>query len=163
MAQLTDDCFAFSGPLMPIDEVERILRERVMPVAETETVRLDAAYGRVMASDVTAPIDLPPFDNSAVDGYAVRHGDLAGHPEFEDQGRNNHDGVGDKELWFRHPAVGVAGRGKMRSQAIREKREIVKALQNARAKNRKEKSFRNARVGHVGLFQQATGRFARTQ
>ena len=38
MAQLTDDCFAFSGPLLPIDEVERILRERVMPVAETETV-----------------------------------------------------------------------------------------------------------------------------
>ena len=52
MAQLTDDCFAFSGPLLPIDEVERILRERVMPVAETETVPLAAAYGRVMASDV---------------------------------------------------------------------------------------------------------------
>jgi molybdopterin molybdotransferase len=76
MAQLTDDCFAFSGPLLPIDEVERILRERVMPVPETETVPLDAAYGRVMASDVTAPISLPPFDNSAVDGYAVRSADL---------------------------------------------------------------------------------------
>jgi molybdopterin molybdotransferase len=76
MAQLTDDCFAFSGPLLPIDEVERILRERVMPVLETETVPLAAAYGRVMASDVTAPISLPPFDNSAVDGYAVRAADL---------------------------------------------------------------------------------------
>jgi molybdopterin molybdotransferase len=76
MAQLTDDCFAFSGPLLPIDEVERILRERVMPVPETETVPLAAAYGRVMASDVTAPISLPPFDNSAVDGYAVRAADL---------------------------------------------------------------------------------------
>src|SRR5260370_6912723 len=76
MAQLTDDCFAFSGPLLPIDEVERILRERVMPVPEIETVPLDAAYGRVMASDITAPISLPPFDNSAVDGYAVRAADL---------------------------------------------------------------------------------------
>ena len=76
MAQLTDDCFAFSGPLLPIDEVERILHERVMPVAETETVRLADAYGRVLASDVMAPIDLPPFDNSAVDGYAVRAADL---------------------------------------------------------------------------------------
>jgi molybdopterin molybdotransferase len=76
MAQLTDDCFAFSGPLLPIDEVERILRERVMPVAEIETVPLGAAYGRVMARDVTAPISLPPFDNSAVDGYAVRSADL---------------------------------------------------------------------------------------
>jgi molybdopterin molybdotransferase len=76
MAQLTDDCFAFSGPLLPIDEVERILHERVMPVAETETVRIADAYGRVMASDVLAPISLPPFDNSAVDGYAVRAADL---------------------------------------------------------------------------------------
>ena len=37
---------------------------------------LDAARGRVLARDVVAPIDLPPFDNSAVDGYAVRHADL---------------------------------------------------------------------------------------
>jgi molybdopterin molybdotransferase len=76
MAQLTDDCFAFSGPLLPIDEVERILRERVTPVPETETVPLAAAYGRVLAGDIEAPIDLPPFDNSAVDGYAVRAADL---------------------------------------------------------------------------------------
>jgi molybdopterin molybdotransferase len=78
MAQLTDDCFAFSGPLLPVDEVERIIRERVMPVAEIETVAISAASGRVIASDVVAPINLPPFDNSAVDGYAVRHADLGG-------------------------------------------------------------------------------------
>jgi molybdopterin molybdotransferase len=76
MAQLTDDCFAFSGPLLPVDEVERIIRQRVTPVAEAETVPLHAADGRVVARDVLAPIDLPPFDNSAVDGYAVRHADL---------------------------------------------------------------------------------------
>jgi molybdopterin molybdotransferase len=76
MAQLTDDCFAFSGPLLPVDEVERLIRERVSPLSEIETVALDAANGRVIARDVMAPIDLPPFDNSAVDGYAVRHADL---------------------------------------------------------------------------------------
>jgi molybdopterin molybdotransferase len=76
MAQLTDDCFAFSGPLLPVDEVERIIAERVVPVAEVETVPLNAARGRVIAADVVAPIDLPPFDNAAVDGYAVRHADL---------------------------------------------------------------------------------------
>jgi molybdopterin molybdotransferase len=76
MAQLTDDCFAFSGPLLPVDEVERLIRERVSPVSEIETVALDAANGRVIARDVVAPIDLPPFDNSAVDGYAVRYADL---------------------------------------------------------------------------------------
>ena len=76
MAQLTDDCFAFSGPLMPIDEVERIINERVTPVIESEAVPLRAARGRVIATDIRAPIDLPPFDNSAVDGYAVRGEDI---------------------------------------------------------------------------------------
>lgn len=76
MAQLTDDCFAFSGPLLPIAEAERLIHERVSPVRETETVPLSAARGRVIARDVVAPLSLPPFDNSAVDGYAVRHADL---------------------------------------------------------------------------------------
>jgi molybdopterin molybdotransferase len=76
MAQLTDDCFAFSGPLLPLSEMERLIGERVAPVAETERVRLRGARGRVNAADVKAPVDLPPFDNSAVDGYAVRHADL---------------------------------------------------------------------------------------
>ena len=76
MAQLSDDCFAFGGPLLSIEQVERLIAERVTPVAETETVALTEARGRVLAHDVIAPIDLPPFDNSAVDGYAVRHADL---------------------------------------------------------------------------------------
>jgi molybdopterin molybdotransferase len=76
MAQLTDDCFAFGGPLLAIEDVERLINERVTPVAETETVALKDARGRVLAADVIAPIDLPPFDNSAVDGYAVRHVDI---------------------------------------------------------------------------------------
>ncbi|MGH6727317.1 MAG: molybdopterin molybdotransferase MoeA [Pseudolabrys sp.] len=76
MAQLTDDCFAFSGPLLPLAEMERLIGERVSPVAETERVSLRGARGRVIAADVKAPVDLPPFDNSAVDGYAVRYADL---------------------------------------------------------------------------------------
>ena len=77
MAQLSDDCFAFGGPLLTVDDVERLIGERVTPVAETERVALRPARGRVLAGDVTAPVSLPPFDNSAVDGYAVRHSDLA--------------------------------------------------------------------------------------
>jgi molybdopterin molybdotransferase len=77
MAQLTDDCFAFSGPLLRLDDMERLIGERIAPVAETERVPLAAARGRVLAADLIAPVDLPPFDNSAVDGYAVRHADLA--------------------------------------------------------------------------------------
>jgi molybdopterin molybdotransferase len=77
MAQLTDDCFAFSGPLLPLSEMERLIGERVAPVSETERVPLRGARGRVAAANVKAPLDLPPFDNSAVDGYAVRHADLS--------------------------------------------------------------------------------------
>src|SRR5690242_5475044 len=76
MAQLSDDCFAFSGPLLRIEEMERLISERITPVAETERVPLHGARGRVAAVDVKAPVDLPPFDNSAVDGYAVCHADL---------------------------------------------------------------------------------------
>ena len=50
MAQLTDDCFAFSGPLLPVAEMERLIAERVAPVAESESVPLTAARGRVLAA-----------------------------------------------------------------------------------------------------------------
>jgi len=76
MAQLSDDCFAFSGPLLPLEDMERLIGERVAPVEGSERVGLNAARSRVVAADVMAPVDLPPFDNSAVDGYAVRHADL---------------------------------------------------------------------------------------
>jgi molybdopterin molybdotransferase len=77
MAQLSDDCFAFGGPLLPVDDIERLLAERIAPVGETEQVNLHEAAGRVLAADLVATVDLPPFDNSAVDGFAVRHADLA--------------------------------------------------------------------------------------
>jgi molybdopterin molybdotransferase len=76
MAQLSDDCFAFSGPLLPLEEMQRLIETRVAPVAGKEAVAVNEAPGRVLATDVMAPMDLPPFDNSAVDGYAVRHRDL---------------------------------------------------------------------------------------
>lgn len=80
MAQLSDDCFAFSGPLMPVAEAERLIGERLAPVDECETITLREAAGRVLAADLVSTLDLPPFDNSAVDGYAVRAADLAdGH------------------------------------------------------------------------------------
>ncbi|HEX2655438.1 MAG TPA: gephyrin-like molybdotransferase Glp [Xanthobacteraceae bacterium] len=76
MAQLSDDCFAFGGKLLAIDAMEQLIASRINPVSETEQVSLREAAGRVLASDVVAPIDLPSFDNSAVDGYAVHHADL---------------------------------------------------------------------------------------
>jgi molybdopterin molybdotransferase len=76
MAQLSDDCFAFSGPLLPVADAERLIAERVTPVVGREPVRLREAAVRVLAEDIIAPVNVPPFDNSAVDGYAVRAHDL---------------------------------------------------------------------------------------
>src|ERR1700761_5956654 len=76
MAQLSDDCFAFGGPMMSVDEAVAIIAARVTPVQEIETVSLAEADGRILARDIAAPLPLPPFTNSAVDGYAVRSADL---------------------------------------------------------------------------------------
>jgi len=76
MAQLSNDCFAFGGELMSVDEAIALVAERLSIVAGIEDVPLVKADGRVLAEDIVAPIDLPPFDNSAVDGYAVRFDDL---------------------------------------------------------------------------------------
>ncbi|WP_132254345.1 gephyrin-like molybdotransferase Glp [Methylobacterium segetis] len=83
MAQLTDDCFAFGGPLMTIEDAVALIGERLPAIEASETIPLGLADGRIAAGDVTARIDLPPFRNSAVDGYAVRYDDLA--PDGETQ------------------------------------------------------------------------------
>jgi molybdopterin molybdotransferase len=76
MAQLSDDCFAFGGPMLSVDEAVGIITARVAAVGETERVALVEADGRILARDIAAPLALPPFTNSAVDGYAVPAGDL---------------------------------------------------------------------------------------
>jgi molybdopterin molybdotransferase len=77
MAQLSDDAFAFGGPMMTVGEARALFADRLSPVVGTETVALAQADGRVLAADIASPLALPPFDNSAVDGYAVRFEDLA--------------------------------------------------------------------------------------
>jgi len=76
MAQLSDDCFAFGGPMMSVDEAVAIIAARVTAVQDIETVDLKNADGRVLAAGIPAPLPLPPFTNSAVDGYAMRGCDL---------------------------------------------------------------------------------------
>jgi len=76
MAQLSDDCFAFGGPLMAVDEALSIITSRLMPVEGTDVVPLEQADGRTLAADLIAPLNIPSFMNSAVDGYAVRGEDV---------------------------------------------------------------------------------------
>ncbi|HEV2873949.1 MAG TPA: gephyrin-like molybdotransferase Glp, partial [Thermoleophilaceae bacterium] len=56
--------------LISIDEAQGRVLEAVRPLA-AEEVTLAEGLGRVLAEDVESPIDVPPFDSSAMDGYAV--------------------------------------------------------------------------------------------
>lgn len=53
------------------------LLEQVQPITDSEVVTLTQALGRVLAEDLASHVDLPPFDNSAMDGYAFNFDDLA--------------------------------------------------------------------------------------
>jgi len=87
VAQLSDDCFAFGGKLLTIDAALAVIAAETRPVEEVERVRLHDADGRVLAAVLVAPLDLPPFRNSAVDGYAVRLADLNGRDALPVLGR----------------------------------------------------------------------------
>lgn len=76
MAQLTDDCFAHGGALLPLDQALAELRQRLVPVTQSETLPLQDCLGRAVAQPVLAQVSVPPQANSAVDGYAVYFDDL---------------------------------------------------------------------------------------
>ena len=63
--------------LLTLEEALALVRERARPLAP-ERVPLAAAAGRVLAEPAHAATDLPPFDSSAMDGYAVRSADTPG-------------------------------------------------------------------------------------
>jgi len=58
--------------------VNDFLAQLVQPVREQETVPLMQAHSRILAQDVVSPISVPPHDNSAMDGYALRGAELLG-------------------------------------------------------------------------------------
>lgn len=63
---------------MPLDEAQAIIDRTITPIARTERIRVVDANGRVLATDVAADADVPPFSRAAMDGYAVRAADTAG-------------------------------------------------------------------------------------
>ncbi|MBM3103604.1 molybdopterin molybdotransferase MoeA [Pseudomonas sp. V1] len=65
-----------SGKLMPVDQAIAHLLEQVPPPPAAQSVLLEKALGRVLAVDIHSPLDLPGWDNSAMDGFAFRAVDL---------------------------------------------------------------------------------------
>src|SRR5919109_1410042 len=71
-------------PLLSIEEAQGLILERVVP-PEAETVPLHDGAGRVTAEAAASRVDLPPFDSSAMDGFAVRFGDTPGRLPIVDR------------------------------------------------------------------------------
>ncbi len=69
------DCCAAPG-LMSLDTALQTLTNSIQPVKETETLPLGLCDGRVLASHIISPMNVPPHNNSAMDGYALRAADL---------------------------------------------------------------------------------------
>jgi molybdopterin molybdotransferase len=76
MAQLSQDCFALGAEILSVEDAVAAIVARFSGVDGEETVALADADGRVLAHDLVATLQLPPFTNSAVDGYAVRGDDV---------------------------------------------------------------------------------------
>ena len=73
---LLDDCFLHDKDRLRHDDAVALILERLSPVAGIEAVNITNAFGRVLAETISAPRDIPAFDNAAVDGYALAGDDL---------------------------------------------------------------------------------------
>lgn len=73
------DCDSHQAQLKPVDEALSFLLDQVKPISGLETLVLNEALGRVLAAPVKSQVDVPPWDNSAMDGFAINSQDLDKH------------------------------------------------------------------------------------
>lgn len=88
---------------MPVDQARSLIRRFLQPIAGSERLPVRAALGRILAEEVISPLAVPGHDNSAMDGYAFRHADLAGSGETVLQSLG--------ESFAGHPFGGTVGAG----------------------------------------------------
>ncbi len=69
------DCCSAPG-LRPFEEAFADMISAITPVTETEIISIDKALDRVLATDIFSPLNVPPHNNSAMDGYAFKIADL---------------------------------------------------------------------------------------
>jgi molybdopterin molybdotransferase len=77
IAQIAAELQGYDPQALSADDVLRFLSQLVKPVQDTLVLPLFDALGRVLAFDVVSPFDVPPHDNSAMDGYAFDGAQLA--------------------------------------------------------------------------------------
>ncbi len=62
--------------MIPVSQAEEIILNLVRSLTETEVVDITAATGRILATSIASRLDFPHWDNSAMDGYAVKFADV---------------------------------------------------------------------------------------
>lgn len=83
MERLPNDCFSNPAEMLSVAEARRKITQAVQQIATDELVDLHAANNRILAKDIYSTIQVPPSDNSAVDGYAFSHQDYENSPNLE--------------------------------------------------------------------------------
>ena len=79
------DCCSAPG-LMPFAEAYQRLMSSIAVKQESQLVAIEDAVGRVLKSDLFSPVNVPPHNNSAMDGYAIKHTDNADKVSYENVG-----------------------------------------------------------------------------
>lgn len=81
-------CGCDTPGLLPLEQAKQLIWQQVNPVKQIDLCALSDALDRVLAVDILAPFDVPAFDNSAMDGYALIAADLTTHPHLQQQGKS---------------------------------------------------------------------------
>jgi molybdopterin molybdotransferase len=79
LSEFTSTIAGYDPNCLSVQQAQTIIRDFVKPTVGTEQIMLASSIGRVLASTVISPINVPPYDNSAMDGYAIRSSDLIAH------------------------------------------------------------------------------------
>jgi molybdopterin molybdotransferase len=81
LQSIADALAGYDPRALPIAQAQAFIQQLVQPVQHHERVRVGDALGRILATPVISPMDVPAHDNSAMDGYACRAADLQPNEE----------------------------------------------------------------------------------
>lgn len=84
--------------LMPIEQAKKIIEQTIVPISELTHCHLNEALDRITALDIVSPINVPAYDNSAMDGYALNFQDIANSTTLEQIGKSFAGNQFDSEL-----------------------------------------------------------------
>ncbi|MFZ6678146.1 gephyrin-like molybdotransferase Glp [Undibacterium sp. Tian12W] len=83
LQDITASMSDYNPNALTVQQAQDIMRAYIQPVCGIEKLTIRQALGRVLATDITSPINVPAHNNSAMDGYALRGEDLADGQELK--------------------------------------------------------------------------------